>query len=67
MEQPNEETRRWALANVVLGQVRSARTVEVIEVVSITGIGIAGSPVREVTQWFLHDGTEIAKIEGGDR
>lgn len=50
---------RWVINNVVVGQVRSARTMEVIEVVSLTGLGVIGSPAREVRDWYLPDGTQI--------
>lgn len=44
-----------------VGRVESARVIEVIEVVSTTGLGNADSLVRNVVDWFLTDGTHIAR------
>lgn len=40
-------------------RVRSVRTIEVVEVVSLAGLGTTESLARNVTEWFLLDGTRI--------
>lgn len=61
MVQPDEATRQWALSNVVLGAIVSVQTTEVVEVVHLTGLGIEGSPLRQVKTWWLPDGTKIGE------
>jgi hypothetical protein len=54
---------QWAYSNVVLGRIKSVRVIEVVEVVHLTGLGLPDSLARDVTEWFLPDGTQIGTTE----
>jgi hypothetical protein len=41
--------------------VRSAKTIEVIEVISTTGHGLEDDPYRTITQYFALDGKLLAE------
>ena len=49
-----------------LSNVNSTREITVIEVVSIRGEGTPQDPITEVTEYFLPNGTRLARVGYGD-
>lgn len=67
MVPPDPATAEWVLAYAHEGCCKQAKVVEVIEVETVTGIGIEGSPVKVVTDWFLTDGRHIGHYDPSKR
>lgn len=44
-----------------LSNVDEARVIEVVEVKSIVGEGIDGSPIRQITEYFSKEGELLAR------
>lgn len=49
-----------------LSNVDSVRQITVIEVKSIVGEGTEESPVSSITEYFLSDGTRLARVKLND-
>lgn len=50
-----------------LSYVDSVKTIQVIEVVSIRGLGTTESPVEQITEYFKSDGTRLARVDMNDK
>ena len=49
-----------------LSYVDSVKTIQVIEVVSIRGLGTTESPIEQITEYFKSDGTRLARVGVND-
>lgn len=50
-----------------LSNVNSVKQIEVIQVNSIRGEGTERDPITEVTEYFLANGTRLARVGWGDK
>ena len=49
-----------------LTNVDSVKQIEVIEVISIRGEGNTDDPITQITEYFLLDGTRLARVSMSD-
>lgn len=52
--------------HIRLSNVDGAEKIEVIKVVSVRGGGTKDDPVEQITEYFLLDGTRIARVGSYD-
>lgn len=50
-----------------LSNVDSVKQITVIEVVSIRGFGTPEDPIEQVKEYFLSDGTRLARVNHSDK
>lgn len=50
-----------------LSNVDSVKQITVIEVISIRGAGNTDDPITQITEYFLPDGTRLARVGMNDK
>ena len=50
-----------------LSNIDSVRQINVVEIKSIRGDGITEDPITQITEYFLPDGTRLARVQQNDK